>query len=111
MDQGTLEGLCEEIVSLGVDILQLTGGEPLIYPGVERIIKTLSCSGINLAITTNGMVSSPSIVEALQTMKGTGGWIQVSLDGLEETHNYMRANKQSFSKAISFINRTYARRI
>ncbi len=103
MDRGTLEGLCEEIVSLGVDVLQLTGGEPLIYPGVEQIIKALSCSGIILTITTNGMVGSPSALEALKTMKGTGGWIQVSIDGLEETHNYMRENKQSYSKAISFI--------
>ncbi|MCA9939324.1 MAG: radical SAM protein, partial [Anaerolineales bacterium] len=94
---------CEEMVTMGVDMVQLTGGEPLIYPGVDAIIEFFIQRDIRLSITTSGIVNSPKTNQAIARMKGTGGWVQVSLDGLEDTHNQMRGNRHGYSSAVAFI--------
>lgn len=104
IDRTKLENLCKEAIDIGVNMVQLTGGEPLIYPGIEEIIQISIQGNTRLGITTSGFVSSPRIYEALGSMKGKG-WVQISLDGLEDTHNNMRNHPHSYSKAVDFISK------
>ena len=108
MGKEMLMPLCEEMVTMGVDMVQLTGGEPLIYPGVDAIIEFFIQRDIRLSITTSGIVNSPKTNQAIARMKGTGGWVQVSLDGLEDTHNQMRGNRHGYSSAVAFIQKMIA---
>lgn len=103
MELKELQKICKEIIALGVDMIQLTGGEPLIYPGIEKIISYICESNTKLFIATSGMIISSKIYEYLALIKNTGGWVQVSLDGLEATHNNLRGNPSSYSRAVKFI--------
>ena len=51
-----LMGILEQVLSYGVPRVTLTGGEPLIQPGVKDLINSLVVNGIEVNIETNGAV-------------------------------------------------------
>lgn len=78
-----IERLVRAFVRLGVTKLRLTGGEPLLRPGLAGLVQRLAAiPGIeDLAVTTNGILL-PRHAEAL---KAAGvGRVTVSLDSLDE---------------------------
>ena len=72
----------ESAVCLGITNFRLTGGEPLIYPDIEKLItKMRNVSGVNfIGITTNGVFLSEK-ADVLKTA-GTDS-INVSLDTID----------------------------
>ena len=72
----------ESAVCLGITNFRLTGGEPLIYPDMEKLItKMRNVSGVNfIGITTNGVFLSEK-ADVLK-MAGTDS-INVSLDTVD----------------------------
>jgi cyclic pyranopterin phosphate synthase len=49
-----IEEIAKIFVNLGVNKIRLTGGEPLVRPGVEEIIERLATLPVELTLTTNG---------------------------------------------------------
>lgn len=89
--------------------LTLTGGEPFLRHDLVSICETLS--ELNKAqmvtIATNGFlpeVIEKTIKKILQNV-GFNVNLQVSLDGLEETHDKIRGVKDSFRRAVDTIYR------
>jgi len=79
-----IERLTRIFVSLGVTKLRLTGGEPLLRPELDGLIRQLSIiPGVeDLALTTNGSM----LVQWAQRLKAAGlHRLTVSLDTLDET--------------------------
>ena len=78
-----IESLVRVFVRLGVHKLRLTGGEPLLRPGLPALVHRLALiDGIrDLAITTNAMLL-PRLAGELQ--QAGLGRITVSLDSLDE---------------------------
>ena len=73
--------LANLFVQLGVDKIRLTGGEPLLRSGLEKLISKLSSlNGLeDLCLTTNGSL----LAEKVSTLKSAGlRRINVSLDTL-----------------------------
>lgn len=72
----------ESAVCLGITNFRLTGGEPLIYPDIEKLIEKMkNVSGVNfIGITTNGVFLSEK-ADVLK-MAGTDS-INVSLDTVD----------------------------
>jgi radical SAM enzyme (rSAM/lipoprotein system) len=79
----------------------ITGGEPLLREDLPQCGRKLRENGFRWGIVTNGYGYTPEIHDKLIT-SGMGS-ITVSLDGLEPTHNWLRANNQSFQRAVSAI--------
>ena len=79
-----LESLVRVFARLGVNKLRLTGGEPLLRPGLHRLVRRLArVPGIDdLALTTNGILL-PRLAGPLRSA-GLGR-ITISLDSLDET--------------------------
>jgi GTP 3',8-cyclase len=73
--------VAETFVSLGVEKLRITGGEPLVRRDLERLIELLSPLGADLTLTTNGSLL-PAKAEAL-AQAGLRR-ITVSLDSLDD---------------------------
>lgn len=69
-------------VSLGVEKIRLTGGEPLLRKGIENLIAMLSeIPGIDLTLTTNGS----ALKTKAKALKAAGlKRITVSLDSLDD---------------------------
>jgi len=105
MEFPKLQDLLTELVDqIGVNGVQLTGGEPLLYPHINAVVDYLSGKGIPIYIATSGMVLNSSTKEVLEKLRNRRGSIQVSFDGFETTHNRIRGNPHSFQNAMTFLN-------
>ena len=80
-------------------MIVLTGGEALLRKDIEEIGIELYKRGFPWGVVTNGM-NLNSV--KLQSLINSGlRSITVSLDGLEESHNWLRGNKKSFENALN----------
>jgi cyclic pyranopterin phosphate synthase len=82
-----IERLAQQFVRLGVRKIRLTGGEPLLRRGVEKLVErlarlqTTTGQPVEIALTTNGVL----LAKKAQALKDAGlARITVSLDGLSE---------------------------
>jgi cyclic pyranopterin phosphate synthase len=98
-----IERLARIFVGLGVTKLRLTGGEPLLRPDLDVLIRQLSIiPGVeDLALTTNGSM----LVQWAQRLKDAGlGRLTVSLDTLDETiFDQMSGEKGSVKDVLEGI--------
>jgi cyclic pyranopterin phosphate synthase len=68
-------------VGLGVKKIRLTGGEPLVRKGIDRLVAMLAPLGADLTLTTNGSL----LARQARALKDAGlDRITVSLDSLDE---------------------------
>lgn len=79
----------------------ITGGEPLVRADLEKVGLELYHRELPWGIVTNGMLLTESRFRSLR-QAGLHN-LTISLDGLEETHNWMRGNALSFSRALAAI--------
>lgn len=89
-------------VGLGITNFRLTGGEPLVYPGIERLItKIKMVDGVDfVGLTTNGVLLSKKA--ALLKSAGTDS-INVSLDTLYPDEFRKITGKDCFRNVIAGI--------
>ena len=52
--------LCAALAGTGLDRVEITGGEPLLYPGISALVHSLreSCGFRSVYLTTNGLLLS-----------------------------------------------------
>jgi len=82
----------------------ITGGEPLMRRDLEECAKAIYDKGFPWGMVTNGLHLTPQRWISLQ--RAGIHSMTISLDGLQEDHNWMRGNEQSFqmvSKAIDML--------
>jgi radical SAM enzyme (rSAM/lipoprotein system) len=79
----------------------ITGGEPILRKDLPECGRKLRENGFRWGIVTNGYGYTPEIHGSLL---GAGmGSLTLSLDGLEPTHNWLRANNKSFARAVKAL--------
>lgn len=77
-------------------IVAITGGEPLVRKDLEICGREIRKRGMSWGMVSNGHLYTP---ERHQTLLAAGmGSLTISLDGLEESHNWLRNSHDSFSK-------------
>ncbi|NPE28741.1 methyltransferase domain-containing protein [Methanococcoides sp. SA1] len=84
-----LERAVQQALALGCRLFSFTGGEPFLYPDFLQFIRRLLLENedVHVAVLTNGMLLDRSL-EELSTLDRIH--IQVSLDGLETSHDRLR---------------------
>lgn len=79
----------------------ITGGEPLVRKDIEYVGLELYRREFPWGIVTNGLLLTE---ERLESLRRAGLHnITISLDGLEEDHNWMRNHPESFRRAYAAI--------
>ncbi|MDR0723111.1 MAG: TIGR04133 family radical SAM/SPASM protein [Treponema sp.] len=79
----------------------ITGGEPLLRKDLVLCGKALREHGFHWGIVTNGYNYTHDMHAGLLAVGM--GTITLSLDGLENTHNWLRSNKKSFENAVKAL--------
>ncbi|MBN1819978.1 MAG: TIGR04133 family radical SAM/SPASM protein [Prolixibacteraceae bacterium] len=93
--------LLKTIVNPNKTTIVFTGGEPLVRSDIEKVGTELYKRGFPWGMVTNGYLLTP---ERYQSLLNAGlRSITVSLDGMEDSHNWLRGNKNSFSRALTAI--------
>lgn len=82
-------------------MIVITGGEPLMRKDLEECGKELMKQGFPWGFVTNGYALTEERFKNL--MKSGLRSMTISLDGFEESHNWMRGNNRSFEKAVNAI--------
>lgn len=89
------------IVNPNKTMIVFTGGEPLLRSDLEICGRKLYDRGFPWGIVTNGLQLTPKRLESL--IRSGLRAVTVSLDGLEDAHNWLRGNPQSFKNALKTI--------
>lgn len=85
--------LAEKFVTLGVNKIRITGGEPMMRKDFEPILKSLASLPVKLHITTNGYF----IDKYLELLKNCGiNSINLSLDSLQKEVFYNLTQRNAF---------------
>lgn len=80
--------LCDELGELGMKYITLSGGEPTLREDLIQIIARLRKNNVIPNIITNGWnITEEFVKDAVDAGIGT---VAISIDGLEETHDFIR---------------------
>jgi len=97
------EKLAEDMRKLGVVQLDFTGGEPTIYPHLEKMIHLFSPDSIYISISTNGI--GPLLEEQLLKYRKLGvDSLMISVDSMDSReHDAFRQKKGALSETLETI--------
>ncbi|MBI4492842.1 MAG: radical SAM protein [Chloroflexi bacterium] len=93
--------MLQDLAAFGVPVLLLSGGEPLIRPDLLELAALARSLGLRITLSTNGTLITPAVAERLKTI-GVG-YVGISLDGLEPTHDRFRGQEGAFQAALQGI--------
>ncbi len=92
--------MCDALANLGLKRITLSGGEPFTRPDWELIARRLIENKISTNILSNGWFIDRDTIRLAKKIGITN--IGISLDGVEETHDYIR-KKESFARIMNVI--------
>lgn len=98
LDLKTAKKVIADFSEHGLKLL-ITGGEPMMHAHFWEILKFAGRQKIRVVVLTNGSFLSYENAEKLSNLAHE---VQISLDGLKESHEHIRG-KGSFEKAINAI--------
>ncbi len=91
----------EQLAAMGAREVVLIGGEAYLHPGFLDIVRALKADGVRPSMTTGGRGITAALA---RQMKDAGLYsVSVSIDGLEPTHDLMRARRGSFAAATAAL--------
>lgn len=96
----------EQLHEMGTRDVVLIGGEAYLHEGFLEILQALKQCGIRPGLTTGGKGITPSL--AGQMREAGISHISVSVDGLEISHDLIRANKGSYQAALAALDTIHA---
>lgn len=93
--------VARQLAEMRAEEVALIGGEAYLHPGFLDVVRALRERGLRVTMTTGAR----GIDEALARAIAEAGLysVSVSIDGLEETHDLMRAAKGSFRSATAAL--------
>lgn len=90
------------LVKLGVEKIRITGGEPLVRPSIDDLIKSIAkIEGIkSIGLTTNGLL----LLEKVEALKSSGlDSVNISLDSFRENKFKMMTGVNGLDKVLRSI--------
>ncbi|MBV9867455.1 MAG: radical SAM protein [Abitibacteriaceae bacterium] len=75
--------------------IAITGGEPLMYPGIGKLLKRIKHHGLHAAMVTNATLLERKAEELMEAPPAS---LQISVDGPRETHDALRMVNGTFDK-------------
>jgi SynChlorMet cassette radical SAM/SPASM protein ScmF len=94
--------ILDQAKTMGLRSVKLSGGEPLLHPGIQDILEMLLLEDLSVVIETNGVLCSRELSEKIAGCRSP--FVSVSLDGAEGgTHEWVRGVSGSFEAALQGI--------
>lgn len=100
IEYSKMKEIIDKLVFLKANSLSLSGGEPLLHPNFNEIVKYAYEKGLIVTLTTNGVFLRHLSEDVLKMISN----IQISLDGsTSEIHDSIRGLKGTFDNVIKSI--------
>ena len=100
LDPDLLLNAITDAHNLGYCIVSFSGGEPLLYDGIENLLTHAKSLGMKTSVTTNGTVLNK---ERLDSLKNCLDLLAISLDGPPFIHNEIRGSKDAFDRLLKGV--------
>ncbi len=84
-----------DAAAMGYQVVSVSGGEPLMYSGLEEVLAHAKSLGLLRTVTTNGLFSGQ---ERLNRLRNLIDLLAISLDGPPEIHNEIRGSARAFER-------------
>jgi hopanoid biosynthesis associated radical SAM protein HpnH len=84
-----------------VPTVALCGGEPMIYPELPELLEGLFAMGKHVILCTNALLLDKKLFPHVPPNKKL--FVNVHLDGLQKTHDYVCNREGVFDKAIEMV--------
>jgi pyruvate-formate lyase-activating enzyme len=85
----------EDAAGLGFNVVSLSGGEPLVYDGLDEVLAAARRVGSRVNLVSNGILIRSKRYER---HAGQFSVVALSLDGLSDRHNQIRGSGKSFEQ-------------
>jgi pyruvate-formate lyase-activating enzyme len=85
----------------GYAAISLSGGEPLVYPALDRVVAEAQALGFRVTMVSNGLLANERMDPLLDRLDG----MAISFDGLAPTHNRLRGRHDAFPRASAALKR------
>jgi len=102
LSTGRILDLIEELASIGVLEIAIGGGEPLLHKHCVEIFQSVTRSGMNLIITTNGSLVNERMADELSAIAPLE--VRVSFDGGPNLHDSIRG-AGAYNKTMTGLSR------
>jgi MoaA/NifB/PqqE/SkfB family radical SAM enzyme len=77
----TMQARLDKLAALGTSVVAFSGGEPMLHPDLDTLIRRIRSRGMIAGLITNGYLLSPKRIQALN---GAGlDYLQISIDNVE----------------------------
>ena len=92
----------EDAAALGYKVASFSGGEPVLYKDLGRLLAHAKQLGFRTTVTSNGMLLD---AKRMAMLTGCTDVLAISLDGTPESHNRMRASDEAFERMQANLER------
>ena len=79
----------DQLAALGVSVITISGGEPLLHPQLEEIVRRIRSHGIVATLISNAYLISPQRIRALND--AGLDYLQISIDNVEPDDTSMKS--------------------
>ena len=93
LDPTVLERALTDARAEGYYVASFSGGEPVLYKDLPKLLRHAKSCGMRTTVTSNGMLLDERRLEGLA---GVTDVLAISLDGIPESHNKMRDSQRAF---------------
>jgi len=90
-----LQAAVADAAAIGYKVMSVSGGEPLLYPALGQLLHAAHDAGLVTTVTTNGMLLEQ---RQLDVLRADCDLVAISLDGIPESHNFMRNSPRAFDE-------------
>ncbi len=98
---GVLGPAVRAAATLGYDVLNVSGGEPLLYPELRALVGAARDAGMRAVVTTNALSLSPRRIALLREVD----LVAVSVDGTRADHDRLRGEPGAHERALAGVRR------
>lgn len=100
-DRLPVEMCLEAVEQSGAPIVSICGGEPTVYPELDELVQGIIDRNRHIYLCTNALLMDENVFDKIEPHRRLT--INVHLDGMRETHDYVCAREGVFDKAIEMI--------
>lgn len=101
LDVADLMNVISDAYEMGYKVVAFSGGEPLMYDGLDQLLVHAKSLGMKTTITTNGTImDNKELLSKKKIKKEYVDLLAMSLDGPPQLHNEIRGSKYAFDRLL-----------
>ena len=98
----SLHDVLDDAAALGYKVASFSGGEPVLHHHLGQLLVRAKELGFRTTVTSNGMLLDE---KRMTMLTGYTDVLAISLDGVPESHNRMRASNEAFERMQANLER------